>query len=192
MKKFLVLCAAAAKIATAQLVTGTTVNPTSGPPTEPVVKLLFYDGANNLNYLCSALQIQPQAVSFSVAAGTLTNIVVASSTATATTVAANKYYAKIRINVAGSATSALNGNYTVTSVTTNTLVFTTSGVSDGTYTDATIATQFPQTSTPVWSIQSMPYNSTLLQSLTYAQPLALMQPKSSTPSNLKCDDRASY
>jgi hypothetical protein len=169
------------------------VNQSGGPPPQPIIGLLFYDVSNNLQYSCKALQIQPQTTVFSIAAATLTNISVASTVATATTASAHKLYVGARLVVTGSATSAVNGTYSVTSVGTTTLVFTTTAA-DGTYTDAAlkIATQQPQTSAAVWAIEIFTNPSNLLSSYYWALPNGAPAPGSAPPMNAKCDDRSKY
>lgn len=177
----------------AQTSEGSPVSQVDTPPPAPVFFLYFYDGSNNVTSICSALQIQPVITTFKISDTTLTNIVVASNVATATA-PNNKLYANIRIAVAGSATTALNGNYTVTSQTTNTLVFTTSGVSDGTYTDAglSIQTRQPRTSDAKWAIKLFPNSGGLIQNIHWALPDPLVAPSSKPPMTAKCDDRGNY
>lgn len=82
---------------------------------------------------------------WSVGAGTLTNIVVASNVATVTTASANGLVAGNYVTFSGSGTAALNGTFQLTAAgMTSTTVFTVNTLRDGltvpnaTYTDATV------------------------------------------------------
>lgn len=122
----------------------------------PVTTLDFFDSSGNQIYECQAYSQQPpnQNQQFSIAGSTLTNIVVSTNVATATTASNHGLQVGNQVVVTGSATSAVNGTFiiaTVPSVTTFTYADT---VADGTYTDTNLllATTAPRTSVAVWSI----------------------------------------
>jgi hypothetical protein len=135
------------------------VNQVQGPPPSAYEKLFFYDGSNNLQYICMAQQNQ-RANSYSVSGSTLTSIVVATNVGTVTFGTAPGLYVGARITVSGSTTAALNGAYQVTAVSGATVTITTSGVSDATYSNAalTVTTNNPLTGAAIWAIQVFSYN----------------------------------
>lgn len=76
-----------------------------------------------------------------VAGGRFTSVVVASNVGTVTTTWSHELTAGESITIAGSATGALNGTYTIQSVPTpDTFTINTSGVSNGTFTDVAALT----------------------------------------------------
>jgi hypothetical protein len=158
------------------------------PPTnKPEVSLLFYDSSGNTTYICYANQKKVAATSVQISDSSLTNIVVASNLATVTTASASGLYQQARVTVSGSATTALNGTYTVSPATSNTYTFVTSGVSDGTYTDAAlkITTTNPLTTEKLWAIQVLSYDGS--SRLTVKQ-----WGNSNIAYNLACTDRTIY
>lgn len=179
-----------ATAAMAQL--GPLTSPPSGPPKKPYVGLLFYDGSNNLQYVCAAFQIQPVQTVYSLAAGTLTSLVVTGNTTGTLNITGQKLYVGARLVITGSATSTLNGTFSVTSVTTNTLVITVPSTANATYTDMTVTTVNPLTSAPVWSIQIFTNPSNLLGSYYFALPSGLPGNNADTPLTAICDNRATY
>jgi len=135
---------------------GTIVNQTGGPEPSAYTSLFYYN-STDLQYTCKARSLQP-ASSFARTGTTitLTNIVVATNTATATVSAAHGLTANNKIVVSGATVDTdLNGTYALTSVGTTTLVFTTASVADATYTDATlvITTTAPRTTLPIWEVK---------------------------------------
>ena len=73
-----------------------------------------------------------------VTGGRFTNIVVASNVGTVKTKWSHELAGGESVTISGSVTSALNGTYTIQSITApDTFTITTSGVADGTYTDPT-------------------------------------------------------
>ena len=131
----------------------------SAPPVRRS-QILFYDGNNNVIYVCTAAPVQ-RTFDFKKQAQ-FTNIVVAANVATVTTSANHGLQVNNPIVIAGSATTALNGTYAVASVpTTTTFTVATSGVGNGTYTDPTVvSTTAPRSSDTVWSIQRFTYSGT--------------------------------
>ncbi len=143
------------------------ITTTQEPPLQGWSSLLFYDGSNNLIYVCKALSTQP-AYTFSVAAGTLTNVVVSAGVATVTTTANHGLQVGNLVTGSGSATSALNAAVTIASVpSTTTFTFSTSAA-NGTYTDVLLTTTAPRSSTPVWSIQKNTYSGSNLSLVQFA------------------------
>jgi len=141
------------------------------------VTQFFYDGSNNLRYACVAPSTRPYTTPqpnsvylpanpvVSIAAGTLTNIVVSGGTATATVVSTSPWnagtYADMDIVVSGSATAALNGEYRITSGNTNTTTFTfATSAGAGTYTDTNlqVSTVNPLLTVLGWNLTVFTYN----------------------------------
>lgn len=151
-----------------------------------LVKRFFNDANSNLKYICTALQRAAVTTSYSVTGSTLTNIVVASNVGTITFPSTFQGYDGMLITVSGSATTALNGTYVITSTpTSTTALITTSGVSNGTYNDSTltITTTFPLLNALAWKIDVNDYNGgSVLAGLHQA---TLQQ-------NLACSSRTSY
>ena len=161
MKKLAVSILAFAPFVMAQTNTPVVISP-ANPPTM-FEQVLFYDGSGNLQYICKAPKQSSQYTwGITLANGTrqntLTNIVVSTNTATATT--GNNHGLQIGnlITVAASTTAALNGNYVVlTTPSATTFTFTTVGVADATYSNAamTLSTWASLTSQPWWSITKL-------------------------------------
>ena len=132
------------------------------PAQIPQVKVGTWNGAGNLQYICSATEPYalpspvPVTATFVHSNSTLTNVVVTGGSAVATA-PANGLWVGAYITVSKSATSALNASYPVTAVTTDTFTFTTTA-GNGTYTDPTITTIDPILSSPVWTIQVLVYD----------------------------------
>lgn len=147
----------------------------------------FYDGSNNLIYICSSPQTKQIASTFSVAASTLTNISVATNVGTITFSSTSYLWKGAIVTVSGSATSALNATYKITAVSGSTATVTTSGVSDGTYNDSTLvlATSSPLLNETLWTIQAYTYTGTTLDGSYTAS-------SSSGATALACSNRASY
>lgn len=133
-----------------------------GPPRFLWTILNFYDGSSNLQYQCKANTLQPSKT-FSVTLGTLTSIAVSSNVGTITWPSGScgtsngcGFQISNQIVVSGSATTALNGTYAIASLpTATTATITTSGVSNGTYTDMVITTTAPQSSAPIWTVEKI-------------------------------------
>lgn len=165
---------------------------------EATEDLYFYDGSSNLEYICTADAPSVTSV-FAVTASSsnqprssisvvnVTNIVVASNTATVTFSGAHGLGVGHRIVVAGATVDTdLNGTYTVATVASTTLTFTTASVADATYTDAalTITTTAPRSNANVWNIKKFAYTGTAMNRgrWLYGSPAG----------NLACDSRTSY
>lgn len=156
------------------------------PPNTPYTYLMFRDGSNNVEYICRALSNQ-QNFTWTVSAATLTNIVVATNVATATTSSNHGLAVGNTVTVFSSTTTALNANYVITAVPAlTTFRFTTVGVADGTYSTSSlgVATTAPRSSASVWSIQKFFYTTTYMDRFGWAE--------SSTASTKSCDNRANY
>jgi len=132
-------------------------------PSKSPSRHLFYSGSN-LQYICYANPDAPTSGvshTWTVAAATLTNIVVATNVGTATTATAHGLVVGNKVIVTGSATAALNGTYYIATVpSTTTFTFTTAGVGDATYSDAglVMTTDAPSEIDPVWSIALLTYD----------------------------------
>lgn len=186
MKK-LVLLLAASLAAIAQ--TATPVNQTSGPPPSAYTLQPFYDGSGNLTYICKARQFFQLPITFSTAKATpgqplLTNVVVLTNVGTITFASTFNGWIGMQLTFAGSATSALNGTYKVTAVSGSTATITTSGVSNGTYTDPTITTNQPMLNQTAWAIQVNVYSGTTFSGSYWAN--------NSVGEFLACSNRTNY
>lgn len=137
------------------------VNISSGPPPAAVQKLLFYDGSNNLQYVCLALQ-NGASTSVQRSDSSLTSIAVSANVGTVTTSSAHGLYIGAKVAITGATVDTdLNASYivaTVGSATTYTIA--TVSVANATYTDSTlvITTRNPLTTATVWAIQVLEYN----------------------------------
>ena len=163
------------------------VNQISGPPPDNRVSQFFYSGTN-LQYICSAAALQ-QPTTFTVAAKTLTNIVVSTNAGTITFGSTSYLWPGATITVSGSATAALNATYKVTAVSGSTASITTSGVGDATYADAAlvITTSAPLLNKAVWAIQVLTYTTSTLTGSYWAG-----GPYAPVPQGLACSSRAAY
>lgn len=142
---------------------GAPVNQTAGPPPSAWTTLNFYDGSNNLVYICtaSARQSITTWARSSQTALAMTSIAVSSNTATATIPSGHGLAIGNYITVSGATVDTdLNGTYKLTSVTTTTLVFTTASVANATYTESTLrfSTNAPRSSQGIWDIQYFQYD----------------------------------
>lgn len=158
MKKLLLFVITLAFVLAAQ--EGAVVNPTIGPPPVGYTALNDFSVAN-LIYTCTARSVQQPYVA-SVAAGTMTNIVVLVNTGTVTW---NNHGLAVgnRVTVAGTVVDLdLNADYYVQTVAdANTFTITTSGVTGAptTYTTGlTITTTAPRNTAAIWSIQKFTYS----------------------------------
>lgn len=164
---------------------GQAVNQVSAPPPAPWVSFYYYDGSSNLQYVCQAASHQAT-TTFRVPA-TLTNIVVSSNTGTITFASTSYLWPGAWITISGSATSALNGTYKILTVSSATATITTSGVSDATYTDMSIATNSPLLNASVWALHVYTYTGTTLLSDYWAG-----LPSLTVPNQIACSNRANY
>lgn len=141
------------------------------PPAEAVTSLLAYTGSS-VEYVGYAKSKQP-CHQFSVAAGTITNIVVSSNTATAT-ITAHGLATGQRITISGATVDTdLNSTtgYVITVTTADAFTFTTASVADATYTDAglVVATTAPRTNAACWAIKKLTYTTSLLTATRWAE-----------------------
>ncbi len=168
---------------------GQAVNQVSGPPPFNGVSLYFYNGSNQVIYICNAPSLIFPATTYYKSSSTLTNIVVLTNVATMNLSATAQFWVGQQFTVAGSATTALNGTYKATAVSGSTVTFTTAGVADATYTDATltVSTSAPLLNALVWSIQAFSYASTNLATNYFGG-----NPSVSVPQGLACSNRANY
>jgi hypothetical protein len=176
--------------------------PPDGTPALAYETLLYRDGSNNTEYSCLGLTIQQATTIFhrttasssapiGGTAANLTNIVVAANVATVTTSAAHGLRVAQYVNVGGATVDAdLNNTsspgYKILTITATTFTFTSVGVSDATYTEATlnVYTNWSRSSQSVWAIQRMFYTTTYLDRATWL--------RGGTAMNLACDSRAGY
>lgn len=127
------------------------------PDPDAVTEVRFYN-SGNLEYVGFARSKQPPTEWRRDGADDLgfTSIVVASNVATLNKTAHGLLVAN-RLRVEGATVDTdLNGSYAVATVPgANSLTFATTGVADGTYTEATlkVTTAAPRTSKPVWAIK---------------------------------------
>ena len=129
-----------------------------------IVHVYGYDASGNLTYDCQAKQ-NSTLRSWSVAAATVTNIVVASGTATVNFPSAPGLYAGALITITG--VTALNGSYPISTITGTAATFATSA-SSATYTSGlVITTTRPNTNAPVWDIQKFAYSATGILQASY-------------------------
>lgn len=168
---------------------GQTVNPTNDPPPAAELKLFFYDGSSNLQYICWARQNQMVSTSVSVAASTLTSIVVANTAdpkVGTVTHPSHGLYVGARVTVTGGTDTDLNTTYTIATVTnTNVYTISTTNVTAATYTTGlAISTVNPLTSAAKWAIQVLTYATTTLTGSFWAN--------ASVGYGLSCDSRTSY
>lgn len=152
--------------------------------------LIFRDGSNNQQYVCTAVAKQSN-YNWS-GLSMITSIVDSGTTATITFAAAHGLSADNRITIAGmtsAGTTALNASFKIAVTNTTVITITTSGVTDGNYTPSTdpamvISTTAPRTNANQWQIQRMYYTTTYLDRGSYAE--------GDLESNKICDSRATY
>jgi hypothetical protein len=137
------------------------VNVSQGVAPAAIEKQYFYDGSNNLQYVCMSPQ-NGKRTTVQRTDSSLTNIVDSSNTATITTAADHGLYIGARVTISGATVDTdLNGTYTVLTVpSSTTYTVTTANVTDATYTEATlvIATSNPLLTQAIWAIQIFTYN----------------------------------
>lgn len=129
----------------------------------PVTTILqYYDGSNNLEYVCRTPYPATKSI-FSIAASTLTSIVVSSNTGTVT-IPSHGLAVGNAITVTGTTGDTdLNDTWIVQTVTNaNVFTVTTANVSDATYNNAAmiVTTTAPRSSVPIWQITKYSYTST--------------------------------
>ena len=149
--------------------------------TAAIEERFYRDGNGALEYVCTADARVAQAVYSTtasessqpyttVAVANLTSIAVAGTTATATFSQPHSYGVNIRVTVAGATVDPdLNGTYTVTSVTSTTIVFTVANVTAATYTEAGLKIQStaPKGNSAYWTIEKMYNTSTSIDRHTW-------------------------
>lgn len=120
----------------------------------------FYDGSGRVEYVCVARRNQAPVAPWTFAGGTLTNIVVASNVATATTSAAHGLTARNGVTVGNTNAAGPRGDFVVATVpTTASFTFAAPGVGNGTYTTGlSVLTSAPRTTEPVWRIYLSVYD----------------------------------
>jgi hypothetical protein len=145
-------------IAAAMLFGQTVPQPSEKPGQDTVLN--FFTGSL-LDYSCYASPQQP-AYSFLRSNSTITNIIVSTNTATAT-MPNHGLHVGNRLVITGATVDIdLNGTYLVLTVAdANTLTFTTAGVANATYTDATLAvtTRDTRSSAAIWTVMQILYTS---------------------------------
>ena len=149
-------------------------------------RLFYYDTSNNLEYVCWA-QAQNAVNTFKRSDSTLTNIVDAATTATATTASAHGLTTGATVVITGATEDTdLNGTYTITVTGATTFTFTSASVTDATYTESTLVVTYtgPRDTVALWAIQRLFYSTNLLVKSAWA---------SGTPKfDKSCSLRATY
>lgn len=124
---------------------------------------LFYDGSNNVEYVCKASSAQ-SSFSWTRSASTLTSIADSTNTATVTTSTAHGLdnARGARVTISGATGDVdLNGTYLIqTTPSSTTFTITTANVTDATYNESTlvVSTTAPRTTAPVWAVQRLVYD----------------------------------
>ena len=130
--------------------------------TAPSTVLNFYDGSNNLEYVCRTPYPATRS-KFTIADNTLTSIVVSSNTGTVT-IPSHGLAIGNAITVTGTTGDTdLNDTWIVQTVTNaNVFTITTANVSNATYNNAgmIVTTNAPRSSAPIWQISKYSYTST--------------------------------
>lgn len=161
------------------------------PQWVPYTSLLFRDGSNNTEYICKAPAVQAS-FSWTRAATTLTNIVVATNVGTATTSTAHGLAVGNLVQVSGATVDTdLNGFYPIVSVgSTTTFTITTASVADATYTETPLrlSTTAARTTATIWAIQKLYYTTTYVDRVSYAVGNGLLP----GTYNFACGSRTTY
>ena len=123
----------------------------------PRTILNFFNGSALLEYSCATVA-NKQFFTWSVAAGTATNIVVSSNVATITTPLAHGLNPSNLVLFTGG--TEVRGEFVVQTVpTTTTFTVTTSGVADGTYTAAVaFSSDAPRDTDAIWRVTKVSYS----------------------------------
>ncbi len=148
--------------------------------TSPTPAQIFTYSGSDLTHICATTPNGPWAngsvpasFSWTRAANTLTNIIVATNVGTATTSIAHGLRVGNPAVVAGATVDLqLNASYVIATVpSATTFTFTTASVSDATYTDAgmSLTSTAPRSNTAIWQIQKLTYVSNDLVAAAWAQ-----------------------
>jgi len=176
-----------------------TVAISGGPPNAAFTLLGFYPSSTT-TYFCRAAAQPALTYAWGVTAvvgqGTLTNITVSANVGTITTTAAHGLAIGNVVNVSGSTTAALNGNYIIQSVgSTTTFTITTSAVSNATYATAAlkVSTVAPRTSsTTGWSINRITLDGSGNVTASQWATSVVTGAGGATSFTFSCDARAGY
>lgn len=187
MKRLLLTLALAAGSLFAQ---GQSVNQVQGPPPQAWVSQFYYNGSNQVTYICTAQQSAPLTTFAIAGTPALTNIVVATDVGTITFGASAQFWVGQQLTVAASTTAALNGTYKVQTVIGSTVTITTAGVADATYNNAamTVSTVEPLLNASLWSIQVFNYPTANLGTSYWGG----LPQGSTVPQGLACSNRGNY
>jgi hypothetical protein len=144
---------------------------------------LFYDGSNNLEYICKAWGVQPVST-WSRTAGTLLSVADTGTTSTVTTSTAHGLYAGARVIFSGGPANLAKAYIIQTVGSPTTFTITTASVADGTHTTAGMqfTSQVARTTQPVWAVQRMSYSGALL--------VLVQSAGGGDAKSFVCDDRA--
>lgn len=166
------------------------VNQTEGPVPSAWVRLLYYNGSSQLQYVCYSPSMAPTTTYTIGGTPGLTNIVVLTNVGTVNLAATAQWWVGQTITVAGSTTAALNGNYVLSAVSGSTGTIATAGVSDATYNNAAmvITTTQPVLNAARWAIRILTYASSNLATTYWAQTSL----PNGVNTGLACSARASY
>lgn len=149
----------------------------------------YYNAANKLQYVCETGAVfAPVTTTWSVAASTLTNIVVTSNVGVYTTVGAHQLFAGARVTNTGSAGTAVDGTFTVKEVLSSTTFSADITTANGTYTTGLVVTTTdPLLNVEVWSIDVLTYNTAGYFTGTFKAGAG-----KSVAHTMKCSDRILY
>lgn len=166
---------------------GPIVNQSAGPPIRAWHQLLFYDGSDNLEYICWTLSSQ-NVTTWARTDSSLTSIAVSTNVGTVTTAADHGLTVGSTVVVSGATVDTdLNGTYAVVTVpSSKTFTITTASVTDATYTESTLVTTYvgPRTTQAIWAVQRLFYASGYLFKRAWAE--------GTSAANKICADRATY
>lgn len=173
-------------VASLRAQTGSPVNQTQGPAPNSNVALYYYNGSNQIQYICMANAQTAQTVYTIGATPALTSVAVTSNVATITFGATAQLWVGQRVTLAGFATTAVNVTTTVSAVSGSTATAAIT-VADGTYntSGATLTTSGPVLNATSWVIQVFTYFGGYLATSYYAG-------GGIAPPLLACSNRASY
>jgi hypothetical protein len=131
-------------------------------PNEAYCQRLAYNATPDIVYIGLAKSIQRE-YTYSIAAATITNIVVLTNVGTVTA-PTHGLIVNNRVTLAGwTVDTDLNDTYVIQTVAdANTFTITTASVANATYVDAagTFTTTAPRSSAPVWAIKKLTYSGT--------------------------------
>ena len=136
---------------------GTASNVSRGPAIRDYTTRFFYSGSN-LVFACVAPSAQPTKT-WSISAGNLSSISIASNVATVTWPANHGLYTNNQITISGGSITPFNGvSYKLTFVTDTTATFSVTWPNVTVTSGLTITTTAPRTIDPIWKITQYVYS----------------------------------